>query len=87
MNWHEVATIIAAIVATAIALGGVLITIMKSYFMTRSHCESSQERNRNNICKKIDELKKEMKEDRRTANEHYAEVKEALGIITGKLDA
>ena len=85
-NWHNVITIIATIATTAIALGGVLFALMRGFFVTTTSCNSAQAKCQIGICKKIDELKLEIKEDRKIAGEHYAEIRESLGIITGKLN-
>jgi len=83
IQWHN----IAAIIATMLLLGGVMIAIMKRFFVSTERCAVTHKDHRIDICKKIDELKSEIKEDRKTANTHYAEVKETLGLIQGKLES
>jgi hypothetical protein len=50
--------------------------------MTPKRCQDAQEKCQANVCKKIDELKTDAKEDRL----HYFEIKEALARIEVKLE-
>lgn len=86
VNWHIIITMIAPVVITMIALGGVMIALMKGFFVTTKRCETAQKGCQIKLCKKIDDLKDDIKEDRKIANTHYAEIKETLGLIKGKLD-
>jgi hypothetical protein len=54
--------------------------------MTPKRCETQQYKCQKSICGKIDELKTDAKRDRNNANDHYAEIKGALGRIEGKLN-
>ena len=85
INWHQIFTVIAAIVTTTIAIGGVMYTLMRGFFKTTAGCLATQTICQQGVCKKIDELKDDIKEDRELANQHYAEIKSELGIIKGRL--
>ena len=60
INWHDVATI----VVTMIALGGVMMAILRGFFVTAKSCSDTQTKCQSSICKKIDELKEDLKDDR-----------------------
>lgn len=83
INWNDVATI----AGTMAILGGIMIGLLKGFFVTTKACLSSQKECQSNVCKKIDDLQEEIKEDRKIANQHYTEIKEALAEIRGKLNA
>ena len=83
INWHNIGTI----VAVMIAVGGVMIALMKGFFMTSKACTENQDKCQTGICKKIDGLKDDIEEDRKTIHTNYAEIKGILGEIIGKLDA
>lgn len=80
-DWHTIGTII----VTVIAVGGVMVALLRGFFMTPKKCNEVQHMCQGNICKKIDELKIDSKEHEAVANERYAEIKGALGRIEGKL--
>lgn len=80
VNWHDVATI----TVTMIALGGVMVALLRGFFQTKKDCELDQDKCQLAVCRKIDELKKDIKDDRVIANEHYIEIKEALAEMRGK---
>ena len=80
-DWHTLATII----ITIIAVGGAMVALLRGFFMTPKRCVSMQDKCQTGICRKIDELKQDVKTDRETASLHYAEIKGALGRIEGKL--
>jgi hypothetical protein len=82
-DWHNVATI----AGTMSLIGGVMIALMRRFFVSTEKCAMTQKGCQGEICRKVDELKAEIKEDRKIASDHYAEIKEALGIITGKLES
>jgi len=77
INWHDVATI----VATMSVLGGIVIALLKGFFVTRKSCEDTQVKCQANVCKKIDELKEDLKEDRKT----IITMKEDIATIKGAL--
>jgi len=77
INWHDVATI----VATMAVLGGIVIALLKGFFVTTKTCADTQDRCQLNICKKIDELKEDLKEDRKT----IITMKEDIATIKGAL--
>lgn len=81
-DWHTIATII----VTVIAVGGVMVALLRGFFMTPKKCTYMQDKCQTNICKKIDELKDDVKENREVVSKHYAEVRGALGRIEGKLN-
>jgi hypothetical protein len=81
LEWHTIGTII----ITVIAVGGVMVALLRVFFMTTKKCTEMQHICQAGICKKIDELKKEVKENREVVSKHYAEVSGALGRIEGKL--
>jgi hypothetical protein len=83
VDWHTIAAVIIAI----IAVGGIMISLLRGFFMTPSKCEEMQDKCQGGICKKIDELKLDAKIDRKNANTRYAEIQGALGRIEGKLNA
>lgn len=82
IDWHN----IAAIATTIVILGGVMVGLMKGFFVTTKNCVDNQDKCQTNICRKLDKLSNEVKEDRELMNTHYAEIKGSLGIIMGKLD-
>jgi hypothetical protein len=82
INWHDVATI----VATMSVLGGIMIALLKGFFVTTKGCQENQKTCLSAVCKKIDELKDDIKDDRRIANDHYAEIMNAIGLINGKIN-
>jgi len=77
INWHDVATI----VVTMIALGGVMMAILRGFFISRKSCEYTQNKCQLNICHKIDELKEDLKEDRKV----IMIIKEDIATIKGML--
>ena len=77
INWHDVATI----VVTMTALGGVMMAILRGFFVTRKSCEGTQTKCQLSICKKIDELKLDFKEDRKIMEI----IKEDVATIKGAL--
>jgi len=77
INWHDVATI----VVTMIALGGVMMAILRGFFVTAKGCSETQNRCQLSICKKIDELKIDLKEDRNV----IMGIKEDVALIKGAL--
>jgi uncharacterized membrane-anchored protein YhcB (DUF1043 family) len=81
-DWHTIATII----VTVIAVGGVMVALLRGFFMTPKKCTEMQDKCQTSICKKIDDLKNDVKENRNIVSAHYAEIKEALGEINGKLN-
>ena len=85
INWHVIATVIAAVVSSIATLGGIMFGLMRGFFRTTRSCIDTQEHCQQNVCKKIDELKKEVKENREIVSIHYAEIKSELGIIKGRL--
>ena len=85
-NWHNVAGIMAAVVSTVVAIGGVMFAIMRGFFKTTKSCQETQAACQQNVCKKIDELKTEVKEYRETSDTHYAEIQGSLGRIEGRLN-
>ena len=85
INWHTVATVVAAVVSSIATLGGIMFALMRGFFKTTRSCIATQEHCQQNVCKKIDELKKEVKDNREIVSQHYAEIKSELGIIKGKL--
>ena len=82
LDWHTLATII----ITVIAVGGVMVALLRGFFMTPRKCSEMQDKCQGNICKKIDELKLDVKSNRDIVSAHYAEIKESLGEINGKLN-
>lgn len=82
VNWHD----IAAIVTTMFVLGGVFMALMRGFFMSKGACEGNQSKCQKAVCKKIDELKEQVSENKQTVSDHYAEIKGLLGEISGKLD-
>jgi hypothetical protein len=78
INWHTVATL----TIMMIAVGGAIIAILRGFFMTPKRCEEMQHLCQAGVCKKIDELK----DDIRRQEDHYAEIKGILGQIKGKLE-
>ena len=86
VNWHNVAGIVAAIVTISIAIGGTMLALMRGFFITTKKCEETQGACQQNVCKKIDELKKEVKENRGVVSAHYAEIRGSLGRIEGRLN-
>jgi len=64
-----------------------MIALMKGFFMTSKACTENQNKCQTGICKKIDGLKDDIEEDRKTIHTNYAEIKGILGEIIGKLDA
>ena len=77
INWHDVATII----ATMSVLGGIMMAVLRGFFVTRKSCEDTQTKCQASICKKIDELKTDLKEDRKT----MIIMKEDIATIKGAL--
>ena len=77
INWHDVATI----VATMAVLGGIVIALLKGFFVTAKGCSDTQDRCQLNICKKIDSLKIDLKEDRNV----IMGIKEDVALIKGAL--
>jgi len=80
VNWHDVATI----VVTMIALGGVMMAALRGFFVTTKACANTQDKCQASICHKIDELKKDVKENRNIVSTQYAEIKEVLGELKNK---
>ena len=78
VNWHDVATIF----VTMIALGGVMMAILRGFFVTAKNCSETQNRCQLNICKKIDELKIDLKEDRKTMEIIKEDVATIKGVIS-----
>ena len=78
VNWHDVATIF----VTMIALGGVMMAILRGFFVTAKGCSETQNRCQLNICKKIDELKIDLKEDRKTMEIIKEDVATIKGVIS-----
>ena len=77
INWHDVATI----VVTMITLGGVMMAILRGFFMSKTSCDYTQSKCQSSICKKIDELKEDLKEDRKA----IMIIKEDIATIKGML--
>jgi len=86
INWHNVAGIIAAVVTVTIAIGGIMLALMRGFFMTTKSCQLTQANCQQKVCKKIDELKTEVKENRELVGVHYAEIQGSLGRIEGRLN-
>ena len=78
INWHDVATI----VVTMIALGGVMMAILRGFFVTAKGCSETQNRCQLSICKKIDELKIDLKENRKTMEIIKEDVATIKGVIS-----
>ena len=77
INWHDVITI----VMTMIALGGAMMAALRGFFITRKSCEDTQVKCQASVCKKIDELKEDLKEDRNV----IMSIKEDVALIKGAL--
>lgn len=82
INWQDAATI----VVTIIAVGGVMMALLRGFFVTKKNLEQHQILCQATVCSKIDELKTDIKDNRMLVSEHYAEIKEELGLIKGKLN-
>jgi hypothetical protein len=83
IQWHTIGTIIISV----IAMGGVMVALLRGFFMTPKKCTEMQHICQASICKKIDELKQDVKENREVVSKHYAEVSGTLGRIEGKLSS
>lgn len=81
-EWQDIVTVI----ATALLLGGAMVALLRRFFVSTEKCKINHNDYRGKICKKVDDLRAEIKEDRLASNSHYVEIKESLGIITGKLE-
>ena len=64
MNWHDIITTATTVILTGIAIGGVMFAMLKGFFKTIDSCEKEQTKCQANVCKKIDELKEEVKDSR-----------------------
>ena len=80
-DWHTIATII----GTMLALGGVMFAMMRGFFKTTLGCQTTQEKCQQQVCKKIDELKGEVKENKAIVTKHYNELSTTLARIEGRM--
>lgn len=80
-------TTVAAVVTTVSFVGGIMLVLMRRFFVSTEKCEITHKNHAGEISKKIDDLKTEIKEDRVIANNNHAETKETLGLIQGKLES
>ena len=85
INWHIVAVVIAATVSSLVTIGGTMFALMRGFFKTTKSCEETQAVCQQKVCKKIDELKSDVKENRETVTVQYAKIQSELGKITGRL--
>ena len=77
---------LAAMTTVAVFVGGIMLILLKNFFQTKSGCENTRDRCQERICHKIEELKYDVKENRSLVSNHYAEIKQELGNINGKLN-
>ena len=82
VNWHQ----LGGMLAIVIAVGGVIMAILKGFFVTNKRCDDTQAKCQATLCKKIDEVKDEVSSNRKIVSDHYAEIGKALGRIQGRLD-
>ena len=78
MNWHDIITTATTVILTGIAIGGVMFAMLKGFFKTVDSCEKEQTKCQANVCKKIDELKEEVKNNRDIVSSHYIEILKEL---------
>ena len=81
IDWHNIATI----TGVMIGLGGAMFAILKGFFQTKKGCEDHQHSCRTEVCRKIEILRQEAKENREIVGDHYVEMHKILGQINGKL--
>jgi hypothetical protein len=85
-EWHTIIPILGTIILTIIAMGGVMVALLRGFFMTPKRCVEMQHVCQAGVCKKIDELKIQVEKDGIIISNNYAEIKGILGQIKGKLD-
>jgi uncharacterized membrane-anchored protein YhcB (DUF1043 family) len=81
MTWSEVAAIIIAI----IAIGGVVVGILKGFFQTKKVCTDKHNCDMKKIDTKLDKLEVQIGKNRDTVSAHYTDLSTALGRIEGQL--
>ena len=82
LTWHDMATIIGVMVAVC----GIMVALLKGFFITSSVCLKTQAGCKTAVCKKIDELKNDVKENRNVVADHYVEISKLLAGINGKTE-
>ena len=78
MNWHNIITTSATVILTGISIGGIMYAMLKGFFKTVDSCEKEQTKCQANICKKIDQLSLDVKNNKELIVAHYIEILKEL---------